>query len=373
MSPEIFSQLECLPWGLKLKRASIRSQGHVLLEYAGPGDSVIPGQWFADETSLTKVVQKTGQDARIVQTQSGLGVLLQPGGADRRLKALSGLARQVGYTLVVHVPERRAVLRQVCDDGVRFVKMVPVQKYAAFVERWVIGKAAAAEGFQTPELVGLDDSLGTLSMSELGEGVGGSTLYDCLDGAETEAWFARVGEALGCLHRASGLGEMSTHDAQAEAELVKGVTARAISMVACDPHQLSEMSRRVVGELQENEGALGIVHRDFYDKQIVLGSGNQLGLLDFDTSAHGEPELDIANMLVHMELRVHQGYWEKARALGAMRRFLAGYGQCGKARVLIYARATRVRLACLYALRPRWRHIPALLVEQDLVSGVVQG
>ncbi len=46
-----------------------------------------------------------------------------------------------------------------------------------------------------------------------------------------------------------------------------------------------------------------LLHRDFFDKQVVVDADGRPGLLDFDTLAAGEAAVDVANMLVHLELR----------------------------------------------------------------------
>ncbi|WP_396134697.1 phosphotransferase [Cellulomonas sp. ATA003] len=59
------------------------------------------------------------------------------------------------------------------------------------------------------------------------------------------------------------------------------------------------------------------VHRDLHDKQLLVDGSGGIGLLDFDLAAAGEAALDLANLLVHLELRVHQGC---ARRLARRRR-----------------------------------------------------
>ena len=71
-------------------------------------------------------------------------------------------------------------------------------------------------------------------------------------------------------------------------------------------------------------------------------------------------------MLSHLELRAVQRRCSPADAAAAATAFLAGYQPEPdiQARLGIYQDATRLRLACLYALRPRWRHLTAQLVTR---------
>ena len=91
-----------------------------------------------------------------------------------------------------------------------------------------------------------------------------------------------------------------------------------------------------------------------------------VGMLDLDTMAAGEPALDVANMLVHFELRALQGQCAPQPASRAAAAFLEGYepGADVAARIDAYRNATRLRLACLYALRPPWRHLAPKLLER---------
>jgi hypothetical protein len=79
----------------------------------------------------------------------------------------------------------------------------------------------------------------------------------------------------------------------------------------------------------------------------------------------GDPALDVANLLVHLELRSRQQHCSPGRSQRAAAAFLEGY-QPGPElwdRVAAYALATRVRLACVYAFRPRWRSLAPRLLD----------
>ncbi len=101
-----------------------------------------------------------------------------------------------------------------------------------------------------------------------------------------------------------------------------------------------------------------LLHRDFYDKQVFwdkTGSGAEAdGLLDFDTLAVGEAALDLANALVHFELRALQGTCSPELAQAAAAALVTGYApdSAVRGRMQVYANATRLRLACVYACRP---------------------
>jgi aminoglycoside phosphotransferase (APT) family kinase protein len=116
--------------------------------------------------------------------------------------------------------------------------------------------------------------------------------------------------------------------------------------------------------LRRDAGDPATIHRDFYDKQIFVGDGGRPGLLDLDTLAAGEAALDVGNMMAHLELRSLQGAWTPIGAARAAAALLEGYAPVPalRGRIDAYADATRLRLAALYAFRPRWRHLSGELV-----------
>src|SRR5699024_6771465 len=98
-----------------------------------------------------------------------------------------------------------------------------------------------------------------------------------------------------------------------------------------------------------------LIHRDLHDKQILI-SNDRAGLLDFDLAAVGEPALDVANLLVHLELRAEQGLLAQDAAEALTAAFLDEYRPSDPVRAALpaYAAATRVRLAAVYRFRPPW-------------------
>jgi hypothetical protein len=106
-----------------------------------------------------------------------------------------------------------------------------------------------------------------------------------------------------------------------------------------------------------------LIHRDFYDKQVLL-TDDTLTFLDLDTLCRGDPEIDLGNFCAHLQLRARQAGDDHAAA-AAEACFLSAYpAPAHSARIHWYRRATLLRLACIYGLRPRWRHLaPSLIAE----------
>ena len=110
------------------------------------------------------------------------------------------------------------------------------------------------------------------------------------------------------------------------------------------------------------------VHRDLHDGQLLAGEG-LVALLDLDGLAAGAPMLDAANLSAHFELRVLQGLGG-ADAHGAEvcgRALFEGFAVADTeglhAALRFYQATTFLRLALLYALRPRWAHLARPLVH----------
>jgi Ser/Thr protein kinase RdoA (MazF antagonist) len=91
-----------------------------------------------------------------------------------------------------------------------------------------------------------------------------------------------------------------------------------------------------------------VVHRDLYEEQLLLGP--RVGLIDLDDVALGPPELDLGNLLAHLELLALRS----GRDLGrSMRLLVAGYARWGPplAPALLDGcrRLSLLRLACIHA------------------------
>ena len=79
----------------------------------------------------------------------------------------------------------------------------------------------------------------------------------------------------------------------------------------------------------------------------------------------GDPAVDVSKLLAHLRLRTlpaRDGDTGPTREAS-----LDGYGvlRGARARLDVYERATLLRLACVYAFRPRWGDaLPQLLVDE---------
>jgi Ser/Thr protein kinase RdoA (MazF antagonist) len=69
-----------------------------------------------------------------------------------------------------------------------------------------------------------------------------------------------------------------------------------------------------------------VVHRDLYEEQVLVGPNGAVGLIDLDDVAVGPPELDLGNLVAHIELLGHRSGLSLAAGIGDL---LDGYARSG--------------------------------------------
>lgn len=364
-------QLGLPPEPLHLRRAWPRTADHLLLEYVVGDDMLVPGQWFRDgrraqRTCGSPAFGPYGRDTAVVtldehDTTYGQ-VTLHLRGNDRKLPGLAPLLAQPGARLLVHRPERRAVVRLETSAGLRFAKVVPPERTRGLAAAGELARVLSGGVFATPHLIDRDEQTGVLCWSALP----GVTLYDLPGGAVLEHGAYAAGVALRGLHTAALPARLAAHSAGAEIGVIETWLARVAAFMPDLGARLAVHAPGVRAALVNGEDQSVPIHRDFYDKQVFLAADGHIGLLDFDTLASGEAALDVANALVHFELRALQGRYTSNQAARAGAALLSGYAPEApvRARLTAYAAATRLRLACVYAFRPRWRACSAMLIER---------
>jgi hypothetical protein len=352
---------------LRLRRAWPRSPDHVLLDLHDDGGRAIAGQWMRDGRELEQVLAETkercpGPPLAIVEGPRG-SVLLQPRGADRILPALHRILSRPAARLLAHRPERRGVVRLAGDvpERSRYVKVVAAGRVERLTAPLLLLRERHLE-FRLPQLLEAQPDDGQVTFAALT----GRSLHDLLtDPGGLVAAAGKAGRALRSLHAATGL-PLRRHG---PSRVAKELRRRVFHLASLEPplaQRLDAALNPVIEALQAACAVLVPVHRDFHDKQVVVQEDGAIGVLDFDTLSLGEPALDVANALAHFELRSLQGLCTPATARETSRAFLEGYAVEDEtaARLQAYLDATRLRLACLYALRPAWRPIPDLLITR---------
>ena len=326
--------------------------------------------WPADGTRLVLELEDEHGRVRAGEAAPGAGrpwaVRVLPHGEDPRLPGLAAAAA-AGGRVVVHRHRRRAVVGTP-DRFVKFLARGRAARVAELSDR--LHGLGTAAGFAVPAVLARAEDRVEFSV------LPGRSLHELGAAGRNDAYRAAWAEWARCwpalATAAPGTEPLPAHTAEDEARTLARWAGRLEAfpgLLEAPPGAVAAWARRIGAELSalpaDRRGRV-VLHRDLHDQQLLF-DGARLGLLDFDTAALGEPELDLANLSVHLELRAAQGLLEPAlRAAGqeavtAVARVLGA----DPGRLAVHAEATRLRLACVYAFRPRWR-----AVAQDLLDGL---
>ncbi|MGH8875561.1 MAG: phosphotransferase family protein, partial [Acidimicrobiia bacterium] len=215
--------------------------------------------------------------------------------------------------------------------------------------------------FDSPRLLGHDPERGMTLWSYLA----GRSLDELASSRSPEVLqaAAAAGEAVKALHTGPIPSGLPARDGAAEAAWVEVWVERLAALAPFLGGQARVTLPRVRERLARSAEPAALVHADLHDRQVML-DGGRVGILDWDTVAVGEPALDLANLLVHMEVRAMLGGRRAADAGPAGAAVMTGYGAAHPGRIVDYAAAIRLRVACQYRFRPPAAHICDLLINR---------
>lgn len=337
--------------GWSLERALPRDDAHAIVELRDGAGCSVPGQWFADAERARRVSRQTTDSSQNDSVSQPLpDVVAQRHGADRRLRGLSAWCAEPGARLRAHRPERRAVVEISGEEEARFVKVVRPEKLSAAQVR---AMTASIDGVPTPRVLDVDPAAGAVTTAALV----GPTLHEAIRTGAPDLGdhVHEIGRVLARLHAGAVPADVARHGPEAEIAVVDRWLGLAQSYGAlAAPRTLVRAARARLPELLTHSWArTALLHRDLHDKQVVLGAAGP-GLLDLDLLAVGDPALDLANLVVHLELRARQGLLPLDRASELAQRLLDGYAPDQRTREAIagYELATRLRLVAVYSFRP---------------------
>ena len=270
-------------------------------------------------------------------------------------------AAPVGYW-----PGIRCQLRLETADGPLFGKVFPDMAGAEVAAQ--LGRLAEAladaDEIAVPAVRAWVPSLRLLVTAPLT----GSALLDELSQSATGAMMGGVAIALARLHATHLEPSTRRFGPTDDLAVVQPWVAFTSAVFPELRDQLARALARLEAARPPDREALVPVHRDFYDKQVLV-AGPRVGLLDLDTLCHGDAEIDVGNFCAHLLLRGLQ--WHDApeafAELGAI--FVGRYREhrpdYDPERVGWYRASALLRLACLYALRPRWQSLAPRLAEES--------
>ncbi|MET4096867.1 phosphotransferase [Arthrobacter sp. UYCu712] len=286
-------------------------------------------------------------------------------GRDRRLPALKR-ASPLGE-VVVHRAHKRAVVRA----GEHYLKIFRARQSDEAVGRHArMNELLGAEDFLTPDIVSCTPGCLTLttlpgrSLFELGNDPAASdAVFDQAWQKWSVAWVRQQILARAPAHRPA-LEALPPRTAAVEMESLQRIVGQwlvhAKDIPAAQPERAAV--RASAGQaaqllLRAEPDPLVWSHGDLHDKQIFTADpGAPLGLLDFDEAGRAEAAADLANLAVHLQLRLRQHRLTAGRYRTARRHVIATAEELrvSPARFDAYAAATRLRLGCLYSFRPQW-------------------
>ncbi|MGW8481802.1 hypothetical protein ACWGJP_01590 [Microbacterium sp. NPDC055903] len=280
--------------------------------------------------------------------------LLAPG-HDQRLPAL-GTVADAG-TLVAHRPGRRAVVR--LSDGRGFAKIVRPGKASdviaahrralAFGAGFALASPIAHE-FDPDQVVVFE----TLEGRSLSDGGSDRALPDA---QWQRAWEAWADGWLATMAAADPSG-LPVHDVEDERRVIRTWAAHAVDALGHADEILAAASA-ASSALSAAGPATALSHRDLHDAQLLWDPQAGMGMIDLDTCARADPALDLGNLAAHADFAHAQGRWSASRAAIATATIARTASALGidAARWDAWRTAARFRVACVNALRPRWREV----------------
>lgn len=342
---------------VQLQRSWPLNANHLLLEYRNEAGIILPGQWNRDPKELDRLAAAIGgrSDRRPMLVNShDQAVLLQPEGLDGQLRSLTLLLRSEKSQLLSHRPGKRAIVRWQGTDGALYCKLFATDRNYRRATQNFEHAHHNAEEFRSPEIRRAMNHQRGLVLSS----VDGTSLHLRLKNGDVDQVTAlQIGRALRRLHSSPVAPHLRMHRAADEAAVLAGWTQHVATYLPDKSTQMQSYYDAISACLSNHSDTFVVSHRDLYDKQILITPDRQPGLIDFDTMAMADPALDPANLLAHLELRVHQRICDDARRLVLSHAILQGYGGYDPKGLQIYLDSARLRLACVYGFRPHWQHV----------------
>jgi Ser/Thr protein kinase RdoA (MazF antagonist) len=215
-----------------------------------------------------------------------------------------------------HRPERRRTMRARGPGGTAIVKIYASERASTVASR-IESLQAGPEEPVVPMVVHVDPEHHLVVLSD----VPGRPLRAAMLEGDL-ATCARAGVALGVWHAAwqgAAPGALQPQTADREVAVLRARAEMASPLVA-------RAVENMLSDLKGGWECTTVVHRDLYEEQVLVGE--RVGLIDLDDAAVGPPELDLGNLVAHLELLELR----RGRVLAAGRRaLLDGYAETGPA------------------------------------------
>lgn len=283
----------------------------------------------------------------------------------------------IRYAVLAYRLEKRCVIRCEAEMAIgtnhlkqkAVIKAVPRSRLGSLVGAHqaliaAIRESGSSGDLTVPQILYSDENHGVYLMEE----APGLSLHALIGKSSAEAAFAGAGRALRRLH---SLPVAPDRYRTCKDEIIQldRWTARIAPMFPDVATIFATCEQKVRDRAVSTPNSweqCPLIHGDFYDKQ-VLQAPLRTTILDTDNLVAGDPAQDFGNFTAHVYLRQLQYPEHGARLTALLQSFVSAYGDTDRAfkqRSVWWRAATLLRLAGLYALRPRWRDLaPALLEE----------
>jgi len=222
-------------------------------------------------------------------------------------KALSQTLQRTEPELVRHKPGRRALIRyriEGAGNGGALILLGKMRAKGPDLRTPRLHAALRAHGLdgRAPARVGVPAPRGCVATPALWlqEAVPGRSLDAFLFPGANQRPAAQAGAALAHLH-ATAVAARRQWSLDDEMQVLE----RALEHAGrCLPQRTAELAAIAEGAAQSARSlapaAVTGIHRDFYHDQVLI-DGDTTWLLDFDCYAEGDPAIDVANFLAHLD------------------------------------------------------------------------
>jgi Ser/Thr protein kinase RdoA (MazF antagonist) len=247
------------------------------------------------------------------------------------------LGSPVEYEELNHKPGRRLTLRTRGPQGSAIVKLYWSDCAVRAAERIAaVAEAGPAEP-EVPRVLALEPGRRMLVLSD----ISGTPLRDALLAADD--WKCRrAGAAIASWH----LAWRGRAPPGLELHRIEDELAVLVDRAALASREIGARVAAALPPLHDPWDGVTVVHRDLYEEQVLLGE--RVGLVDLDDAALGPPELDVGNLVAHLDLLELRAGRELAASRSA---FLGGYESVAPLDSALLARCrmlSRLRLACIH-------------------------
>jgi hypothetical protein len=247
---------------------------------------------------------------------------------------------------LAHRPGQRRTLRASGPVRTAIVTLYASDRAATVADR-VGALSVVPPGVAVPRLLLSDPVLHMVVVSE----VPGEPLTDALLDLDSAACRC-AGAAIGRWHRSwRGRAPSPLRPHGVDRELA--ILDRCAN---CASPRLAETVRRAAADLGEPWASTTVVHRDLTDERILVGE--RIGLIGLDYAALGPPELDVGNLLAHVDLLSLRSGRDLAEIREEIVVGYEGFGENLDEELLDRCRRLAcLRLACIHE-EPRLTHRP---------------